>query len=223
MDVLQITQMKALDLQPNPFNSNVITPENEVKLKESIERLGMFKPILVRTLQDGTKQILGGEHRWRAAVEMGYETVPILDLGGLDDVKAKQISLIDNGRYGVDDNFKLAELLSGVGDIEEFSTFAPFEPDDIKDIFSSKSINIDDLGIDDLSLEQPEKPRSDTLQKSVVMRFKVPLEDAGVVEDLINAVKKEQGFTEGDSLQNAGDALVYLCSNYEKEEESATG
>ena len=29
---------------------------------------------------------------------------------------------------------------------------------------------------------------------------------------------KEQGYTESDSLTNAGDALVYLCTNAKKEE-----
>nr|EKV2115583.1 chromosome partitioning protein ParB [Acinetobacter baumannii] len=30
-------------LQPNPWNSNIVSPENEAKLKASIERRGMFK------------------------------------------------------------------------------------------------------------------------------------------------------------------------------------
>ena len=45
---------------------------------------------------------------------------------------------------------------------------------------------------------------------SQIMRFKVPIGDAPAIEKLIEATMKSQGFNGGDSLSNAGDALVYL-------------
>ena len=47
------------ELLANPWNPNRLTPEAEMKLENSLARLGMFKPILVRTLEDGRREILG--------------------------------------------------------------------------------------------------------------------------------------------------------------------
>ena len=68
-------------LRPNPWNTNHVTPENEEKLRASIARFGVFKPIICRELQDGTLEILGGEHRWQTARDMGLDTVPVVNLG----------------------------------------------------------------------------------------------------------------------------------------------
>jgi ParB family chromosome partitioning protein len=65
-------------LHPNPWNTNVVTPENEKRIEESIKRLGLFKPVTVRELTDGRLEILGGQHRWEAARRLGYKEVPDL-------------------------------------------------------------------------------------------------------------------------------------------------
>lgn len=203
-------------LKKNDWNTNVVSPDNEAKIEEAIDRFGYFKPILVRTLPNGTKEILGGEHRTDAAIRRG-EQVPIIDLGPLDDVKAKEISLVDNGRYGVDDSLKLAELLGTLGDQDELSSFLPYSDAELTSIFSVSSIDIDDLSLPDDDDEEPVLPPSaPKVQTHQVMRFKIPLEDVDDVTHVIEEIMKEHGFTESDSLTNAGDALVYLCKQGEK-------
>ena len=76
-------------LRPNPWNTNTVGAANFEKLKTSIDRLGFFKPVLVREVAGGFYEILGGEHRWRAAVEQGRETIAINSVGKIDDVLAK--------------------------------------------------------------------------------------------------------------------------------------
>lgn len=84
MDVkINILQVEVGRLQPNPWNTNAVGLQNFEKLKGSIDRLGFFKPILARELPDGSFQILGGEHRWRAAIEQGITTVPVITVGHL--------------------------------------------------------------------------------------------------------------------------------------------
>src|SRR4051812_26558524 len=102
-------------LHPNPWNTNVVTPENEKRIEESIKRLGLFKPVTVRELTDGRLEILGGQHRWEAARRLGYKEVPIFNVGTISDVQAQQIGVADNGRYGEDDAAALATLLKGLG------------------------------------------------------------------------------------------------------------
>lgn len=203
-------------LKPNPWNSNIVSPENEDKLEQSIERFGMFKPVVVRTLKDGTLQILGGEHRAEVAANTGLEKVPVINLGEIPDKKAKEISLIDNGRYGTDDTLKLAELLEDIG-TDDFSLFAPYSDAELESIFSAKSIDFDELGFDDEE-DLPSLPEATsstaTSPSQQIMRFKVAIDDSEMVTELLDFIMKTQKFDSEDSLTNAGDALVFLAGKY---------
>ncbi|HCN5636508.1 TPA: ParB N-terminal domain-containing protein [Escherichia coli] len=96
MDVkITILQVEVANLRPNPWNTNSVGAQNFEKLKGSIEKLGFFKPILARELDGGIFEILGGEHRWRAAMEQGISTVPVISVGKINDLVAKQMSLAD--------------------------------------------------------------------------------------------------------------------------------
>nr|DAJ05231.1 MAG TPA: ParB protein [Caudoviricetes sp.] len=216
-DELKIEQVPINQLTPNPYNTNVVSPDNEEKIKESLRRFGQFKPILVREQEEGF-EIIGGEHRWRAAKELGLDKVAVINLGEISDEEAKKISLIDNGRYGEDDAFKLSELLSGLGDISDLSSYMPYSDQSLETLFSNTSINLDELEVDEEELEESAPAIERPPQTHVVMRFKVAIEDSEKVQKLIEKIMKEQGYTESDSLTNAGDALVYLCTNAKKEE-----
>jgi len=197
-------------LSPNPWNTNIVSPENMAKLDASIERLGLFKPIVVRELKDGSLEILGGEHRWESAKRLGHQSVPIVNLGSVTDKRAKEIGLVDNGRYGADDTLQLAGLLDDLGlSPEELSSFMPYSESDFASIFSSVNIELDDLDLDDGDSE-PQLPATKPTQTHQIMRFKVPVEDAGAISELIEKTMKEQRFVDEDSLSNAGNALVFL-------------
>lgn len=201
-------------LRPNPWNSNVVSPENEAKLDRAIKRLGLFKPIVVRQHpdDDALYEILGGAHRWESAQRCGLESVPIFNLGVVADAKAKEISLADNARYGVDDATALNEILSSLPDVDELSDFLPFTDSDLSAIFSS------DIALDELDFEEdedakeekdddpaePKVPRTHT-----VMKFKVTLADSERITRIIAETQRELGLS-GNDLSNAGDALAHL-------------
>lgn len=208
IQIQKLVMLSPEDLTPNRWNTNVVSPEGEQKLEASIERVGMFKPVLVRELNDGTLEILGGQHRSEAARRMGIETIPVINLGKVSDDRAKEISLLDNGRYGSDDALQLAELLESLGGISELSSFMPFSDSEFDSIFSSVNIALDDLDLPDSDdiITPKEKP----IQTHSIMRFKVPVDDVEGITKLIEQVIKTQKFTESDSLENAGDALVHL-------------
>jgi ParB family chromosome partitioning protein len=207
---LQVSPRK---LRPNPWNTNHVSPENELKIEASIKRFGVFKPIIVRELSDGTLEILGGKHRNDAAIRMGLSEVPVMSLGNIPDDKAKEIGLVDNGRYGEDDPLQLSELLKSLGsDSIELQSFLPLTDDDLHSIFATSSIALDELDLSDEDETLPELPTAPVVQTHQLMRFKVPVEDAAKLTAVIERTMKEQGFTEEDSFTNAGNALVYLLS-----------
>ena len=207
---LKVIQVDPKALHPNPWNSNVVSPANEAKLDESIKRFGVFKPVICRELKDGTLQIIGGEHRAGSAVRLGITEIDVVNLGKITDKRAQEISLVDNGRFGEDDALKLSELLAGLGDIEELSKFMPYSENDLDTMFTSSSIALDEL--DDLDNDGPVEIPSATKGSKThqIVRFKIPVDDLDKITDLIDKAVKVQGFTDSDSLTNAGDALVFL-------------
>jgi ParB-like chromosome segregation protein Spo0J len=214
-------------LRPNTYNTNAVGPENEARLKASVQRLGLFKPIIVRTSPDATTtyEILGGEHRWRDAVEEGVKEVPIFDLGEIDDQKAKEISIADNARYGVDDTVELAKLLKELGGAESVQEFLPYSDAELNSIFSTSDIVLDELDLAENFAEKsedtPAEPAAAKAAKThTIMRFKVSLGDAEALTKLIARTQKRQGFTGSDELTNAGDALVHLLSGNSEEEDA---
>lgn len=202
-------------LQPNPWNTNQITdPEHEEKLMASLRTLGVFKPIIVRETHSGY-QIIGGEHRWRAAKKLGYKEVPIFNLGTIDTKRAKEIGLVDNARYGNDDPLGLAALLKDIG--SDIQDFMPLSEIDIAGLVDNAALNIDDLdSVADKTLPNLQDVKS--LPTSQVLRFKVPIDDVEWITKMIQREMKVGGFTEEDSLSNAGHAFVALLKRLEKGE-----
>lgn len=205
-------QLSPRKLRPNPWNTNVVSPENELKIEASIKRFGLYKPIIVRELRDGTLEILGGKHRNDAAIRLGIPEVPVMNLGTVPDDKAKEIGLVDNGRYGEDDPLQLSELLKSLGNMDELQSFLPYTDTDLNSIFATSSIALDDLDLSDDDETLPEMPTAPVVQTHQLMRFKVPVEDAARLTQVIEKVMKEQGYTEEDSFTNAGNALVYILT-----------
>lgn len=203
-------------LKPSHWNPNVVSPDNEHKLEESLKRHGFFKPALVRELADGSLEIVGGQHRIEAAQRLGYKEVPVVNLGQISDKKAQELCLLDNGRYGADNTLQLAEILEGLGGVDELAAFMPYSETDLASIFSSVNIALGDLELPDLDEDVPSLPREKPLQTHQILRFKVPVDDVQDITDLIERTIKVQKFTESDSLTNAGDALVFLLKQTEE-------
>ena len=203
-------EVRTATLHPNPWNTNHVGPENEIKLEESIKRHGFTKPIVVRTLEDGTLEILGGEHRWRAAKKLGYENVPVVNLGKIDDKQAKEIGLIDNGRYGEDDPLQLAALLKDLGNLEDIQAVLPYSENDLSAIFASTAIDLSELDMPEIGDDAPPPSSAKAAQTHQIFRFKVPIEDADWVTRMIETTMKTQGFTADDQMTNAGNALIHL-------------
>lgn len=219
MSTVQYLEVPVDDLRPNPFNPNRVSAENELKIRHSIERNGIFKPIIVREVASvAGYEIIGGQHRWEQAKELGFEKVPVANLGQISDVRAKEIGLLDNARYGVDDTLSLGAILKEIGDAEEIQSFLPYGDTDLTAIWSAQSIDLDELEIsqDELKIEPEQQKSEDSAPKptktQTVMRFKIGLADAERITRLIASTQKAQGLTTEDELTNAGDALVHLLS-----------
>jgi len=214
---MQYSEIDPNLLSPNPWNTNIVSPANEEKLETSIDRLDLVMPVIVRSLEDGTIEIVDGEHRVDVAKRKGLD-VPILNLGEISDNKAKEIGLVANERYGADDSLKLAELLSELGDQDELSSFLPYSDAELTAIYSSTSIDLSELDLSDDEndpvFDESAGAPGKTIQTHQIMRQKVPIEDAEMVSEVLNRICKAQKFDSGDSMTNVGDALVYMAAGW---------
>lgn len=180
MDVkITILQVDVANLRPNTWNTNSVGAQNFEKLKGSIEKLGFFKPILARELEDGFFEILGGEHRWRAAIEQGISTVPVLSVGKISDVVAKQMSLVDNRLASIDyDAIKLQKELESLvlDDIEVFG----FEERELNVLVGSMT---EEMDTDSLVIDLGEETKRQKDEHTEISREVAP-EEVRVVDVL---------------------------------------
>ena len=206
MSDLSINYVAADTLRQNGFNPNRVDPANLERLRTSLDRLGNFKPVIVREVAEGL-EVLGGAHRVQIAQERG-ERIPIINLGPIDDERAKQIALLDNARFGVDEHDLLFDLVKSLEiDLDELSTFLPgnFDDLDVNLAATLAEIDMETLGLEPESDVVPEK----ATPTHTTLRFRVPIADAHSVTDEIARIVQEQGF-DGASAESAGDALVYF-------------
>ncbi|HBR4177505.1 ParB/RepB/Spo0J family partition protein [Klebsiella sp. 10982] len=209
-------------LRPNPWNTNTVGAANFEKLKTSIDRLGFFKPVLVREVAGGFYEILGGEHRWRAAVEQGRETIAINSVGKIDDVLAKQMSLVDNERYGEDDDLALQRLIEELQTSLDynFSEIIPIDDELLATVSRESAADfekLEELLAESGEEELPKDPREKKERLGVdhqTMRFKVSYDVAESVTTIINRIIAEQEINTGNESEDAGEALVWLCDHY---------
>jgi ParB family chromosome partitioning protein len=203
------------ELRTNPFNSNRVSPANMVKLRKSIEDLGFASVVVVRTLADGSLQILGGQHRVEVAIDMGLKKVPVLNLGIIDDIKAKKIGLIDNSRYGSDDAILLAKLYEEIAlDTPDLTAFLPLQNEDLQVIMRAVTIDLDDLEVSPGKGEEDPAPTDGRAERPVqthtVLKFRVTVRDAEAVTALIEKTIKRESLASSDEMTLAGEALSIL-------------
>lgn len=91
-----IGEIKVSLITPNPNQPRRDFSESSLKeLAESIKELGLVQPLTLRSMSDGTYQIIAGERRWRAAQMAGLLTVPAY-IRTADDEKTVQMALVEN-------------------------------------------------------------------------------------------------------------------------------
>ena len=84
------------DIVPNSYQPRRDFDEEElVSLTASIRELGVLQPILVRTRDDGSYELIAGERRWRAAARAGLDLVPAI-VRDVDDQTSLAHAIVEN-------------------------------------------------------------------------------------------------------------------------------
>ena len=82
-------------IAPNPDQPRTdLTEESLLELVDSIKKVGLLQPILVRPMGEGY-QIIAGERRWRACRHAGLERVPVR-VRTSTEIESLEMALIEN-------------------------------------------------------------------------------------------------------------------------------
>jgi len=91
----QITELPTAAIAPNPNQPRTVISQDAIEeLADSITKVGVLQPIIVRPHTDGY-QIIAGERRWRAAKAAGLEKVPVRIMT-TTETESLELALIEN-------------------------------------------------------------------------------------------------------------------------------
>jgi ParB/RepB/Spo0J family partition protein len=107
-----ISTSRLVTLRRNP---QYLTPHQMEALKASIRRDGFLAPVLVRPTDDGRFEIVSGNHRVMAAVELGMKEVPCL-VATLNDQASARVAINLNTVHGEPNAELMAPFLAELDD-----------------------------------------------------------------------------------------------------------
>lgn len=193
------------DLAPNPWNPNEMDPDMLDHARASIKEFGFVDPVTVRTLGKGY-QIIDGEHRWRIALEMNLPTIPVYDVGDVEDTVAEQLTIVLNETRGQANPQKLGALLRNLmarETKESLLSHLPYTREAFDRLTGLPNLNWNDLASQKRPQLSGERPSA-----WVERTYRMPKDSAGVIDEAIARVR------ETDEGTSEWRALELICADF---------
>lgn len=111
---------KPEEIVANNWNPKLKKTDEYYRVKQSVELNGQVIPIITRDCKDGVHkfEVLDGEQRFTALLELGVEKIWIVNLGEVKDSEAKAMTIWMEQAVPFDDNLLGELLLDLKGEIE---------------------------------------------------------------------------------------------------------
>lgn len=165
---------------------------------ESIKEHGFIDPVTVRSTPNHGIQIIDGEHRWKAAIDLGIETIPVVDLGPISDHAAQKLTILTNELRGTANQQKLSVLLkdlAGSESIESLINTLPFTADSLQGM-----IGLDGFQWPD-SLKPEAKQTGEKKEGFVERTYRLPKSAAAVLDEAIVKAKDGEDMSDVQALE----------------------
>lgn len=183
-------------IRPNAWNPNVQDEATFRRELASIRRFGFVDPIIVR-VDGSTYEIIDGEHRWKAAKELGFEEIPVFDIGPIGNHEAQQLTVVLNELRGKPQEKKLAELLRGLvasSSVDELVEVLPYSKDEFARVAQLPGFNWDEAR-DKLKRQSGE-------QRWVERIFRIPADANKVLNEALALAKSDDpGMSDAAALE----------------------
>lgn len=133
----EVKTVKIGDVRPNNFNYNKQSGFVFEKTVESIKTYGFVDPLVARTSNEKGKlgyfEIIGGEHRLKAAEALGLTSIPVVDLGMVSDRDARKLCIVLNETRGKADADALNSLIAELSNAGmEDLTVLPYDESELQ-------------------------------------------------------------------------------------------
>lgn len=147
----------------NPWNPKVKRSKEYEKVKESVRVNGLSMPIVVREINDDNfkYQVLDGEQRLTAALDLGFDKIWIVDLGEISDEEAKSKTIWMEMAVPFDQE-QLGKLLVELVDKVEL----PYSDNEIEVISGVSLVSEDDEDFTDDLFDDSEKKKKFVIECS---------------------------------------------------------
>lgn len=202
----------------NPWNPKVKRSKEYEKVKKSVELNGLGMPIVVREIEDDNYkyQVLDGEQRLTAALDLGYDKIWIVNLGQVSDEEAKSKTLWYEMAVPFDQE-QLGKLLVELVDKVEL----PYTDNEIK-VISGVELETDDISDDDFEDEYNNTLKSFSVhvlpenKDFLKDEFKKLNDDLSISDNtvIMTAVKNLE-----DTIEHHGIEMIQKYIDEEKEKE----
>ena len=161
----------------------------------SIRTFGFVSPVIVRCIGEDAYQIIDGEHRWKAAKQLGYLFIQVWNLGTIADATAKQLTIVLNETKGHADPLALRELLTDLMTIESISM------DDLLDVMPFPPERFEGLlAMPDVDLSGMAEPAASG-EKFVERIYRLPRDAAAVIDDAIERARGDTDIADWRALE----------------------
>lgn len=177
-EIKTIVNIQIVDIsriKPNSYNpKDKVTdnPENRKQLdnlKKAIVDLGMVKPVDVREVGNDF-EIIDGEHRYLALLELGVKQVPINNFGIISDDEARVRTISEDVIKIPINEIKMAEVLQQIKDAEILRKL-PYTAEEIAEKIKMLTFDWDQYQQNDLPTN--EKAKQDATCPECGFEFKI--------------------------------------------------
>ena len=215
---MEVVQLAIDRLVPNPWNVNRMSKAMQKKLTAYLKREGLVEPLVVRPQPKelGHFEILGGFHRWSICKDqLGYETVPCVVVEGLDDKRAKILSVNLNSMKGEAVPSLLSNLLNDLQQdmpLPDMEATLPYDTGEIQDFLSLMQLP---AGFAD---ELENEARDQDEKAPTVLTLVLDRKQAELWDQAVAAAKDEVTGTRNPKART----LEVVCAQYLADREADT-
>lgn len=204
---MPFVELSVMQLVVAPWNPNVMEPAVLQLLRASVRRFGVLVPLVVRRLQDGHYEVIGGNHRLSVLEELGFSKAPCVVVN-MDDAEARLLAQALNRIHGEDDLGMRAELLRTVLEHTPAEEILSVVPENAKRLKALTSVGKRDIAD---YLRNWEAARSARLRHFTAQLTAAQLE---LVDSVLSEFLDQVQGGEGGNPNPKGVALFRLCQAY---------
>jgi hypothetical protein len=169
-------------VQPNQYNPKEKRSEEYQKVLASLKANGLMAPIFVRELATDSYEIIDGEQRYTACVDLGYKEVLIYNYGPMSEDEAKQLTVWWQQQVPFDD-IKVAELIKSLvdsvnGDYSKINL--PYTEEEMEEKIAMLNFDWEKYQRNDIEVEP---------DKDGVVKFNCSEEDYKEIEKMLKGKK----------------------------------